>query len=115
MGSYPPLPLPGEAGGAEWGHGSQWAATQPDYFHGQEALTRSGAGIPEGASEGSLVGRGQFSAVVTLYRTCFSMLQNEGLFTAGPRFILELRPFISDICGEEVPLCKMCNEPVIQV
>ena len=57
------------------------------------------------------------NSVIANYPPFMSLLlfQNEGKFSAGPRFILELRPFLSEICGDDIILCKTCSEPVIQV
>ena len=37
------------------------------------------------------------------------------MYGAGPRFILELRPFLSEVFGEEVVNCHICKEAVIRV
>lgn len=43
-------------------------------------------------------------------------LQSQGVYGAGPRFILELRPFLREIFGEEeIANCHICKEPVIRV
>ena len=44
-----------------------------------------------------------------------STLQSQGVYGAGPRFILELRPFLSEVFGEEVVNCHICKEAVIRV
>jgi len=42
-------------------------------------------------------------------------LQSQGVYGAGPRFILELRPFLREIFGEEeIANCHICKEPVIR-
>jgi len=43
-------------------------------------------------------------------------LQSQGVYGAGPRFILELRPFLREIFGEEeIANCHICKKPVIRV
>ncbi len=42
-------------------------------------------------------------------------LQSPGKFGAGPRFVLELRPFLSDIFKEDVVTCQLCRETVVRV
>ena len=42
-------------------------------------------------------------------------LQGKGVYCPGPRFILELRPFLKESFGEEVPDCHICKDPVIRV
>ena len=48
-------------------------------------------------------------------RTTASYLQSKGVYCPGPRFILELRPFLKETYGEEVPDCHICKDPVIMV
>ena len=38
-----------------------------------------------------------------------------GVFSPGPRFILELRPFLQEVFGEDVAHCHLCKDPAIQV
>lgn len=38
----------------------------------------------------------------------------KGVYCPGPRFILELRPFLKESFGEEVPDCHICKDPVIR-
>ena len=37
------------------------------------------------------------------------------MYGPGPRFILELRPFLKDLFGEEVIDCHICKDPVVRV
>lgn len=41
--------------------------------------------------------------------------QRPGIYGPGPRFILELRPFLSDTFKEEIKDCHLCKDPVIRV
>lgn len=47
--------------------------------------------------------------------TAVSTWQSQGVYGAGPRFILELRPFLSEVFGEDVVHCHVCKEAVIRV
>lgn len=41
--------------------------------------------------------------------------QSPGVLSPGPRFILELRPFLQELFGDEVLSCRICKDPAIQV
>ena len=51
----------------------------------------------------------QSFTVVILY------FQRGGIYGPGPRFILELRPFLSELFKEEIHDCHLCKDPVIRV
>ena len=38
-----------------------------------------------------------------------------GVLSPGPRFILELRPFLHELFGEDIAHCQLCKDPAIQV
>ena len=58
---------------------------------------------------------GTVSGLFHISITAVSTWQSQGVYGAGPRFILELRPFLSEVFGEEVVHCHVCKEPVIRV
>lgn len=49
------------------------------------------------------------------FQTSLPPSQSPGVLSPGPRFILELRPFLQELFGEEVLCCRICKEPAIQV
>ena len=38
-----------------------------------------------------------------------------GVLSPGPRFVLELRPFLQELFGDDVSHCHLCKDPAIQV
>lgn len=63
--------------------------------------------------ERKLTGSGAQSFLKGLIKSKWLREISRGVYGAGPRFILELRPFLSDIFKEEIVACKICKEPVI--
>ena len=49
------------------------------------------------------------------YHTFAIISQRGGIYGPGPRFILELRPFLSEMFKEEIHDCHLCKDPVIRV
>jgi hypothetical protein len=40
--------------------------------------------------------------------------EKSGVLSPGPRFILELRPFLQELFGEDITQCHLCKETAIQ-
>ncbi|XP_064394464.1 non-structural maintenance of chromosomes element 1 homolog isoform X2 [Halichondria panicea] len=64
--------------------------------------------------ERKMTGSGAQSFLTSLIKSKWLREISTGKFGAGPRFVLELRPFLSDIFKEDVVICQLCREAVVR-